>query len=110
MYSEALERSESVKKTFTRPLGVSTVAVPEGVKVVPTIGGKAVSGNTMAFVPKEFANPITVSETGNSSWKRNVPPVVNPSFCSVVTRAIVTDCSNALLALFCSIEAKSALA
>ena len=110
MYSEALERSESVRKTFTRPFGVSTVAVPEGVKVVPTIGGNAVSGNTIAFVPKEFAKPITVSETGNLSWKRNVPPVVNPSFCSVVTRAIVTDCSKALVALFCCMDAKSALA
>ena len=67
MYSEAFESSESVKKTFTRPLGVSTVVVPDGVKVVPTIGGKAVSGNTIAFVPRELANPITDSETGNLS-------------------------------------------
>ncbi len=44
------------------------------------------------------------------SSQRNVPPVVNPSFCSVVTRAIVTDCSKALVALFCCMDAKSALA
>ena len=54
------ERSESSKNTFTRPFGVSTVVVPDGVKFVPAIGGSAVSGRTTIFVPKEFALPITV--------------------------------------------------
>ncbi len=64
MLFDAFDKRESVKNTLTRPLGVCTVVVPEGVKVVPAIGGSAESGTTIAFVPKEFAKPITDSGIG----------------------------------------------